>query len=81
MRLLSQMNDGQAWGLSVHSPIRGTRVLLLYVGYVSSGRVFSLIRSLPSPLSADERSVFVRMIHRYYAAVRLLADVHAGRVA
>src|SRR5260370_541532 len=25
MRLLSQMNDGQAWSLSVHSPIRGTR--------------------------------------------------------
>jgi hypothetical protein len=25
MRLLSQMNDGQAWGLSVHSPIRGAR--------------------------------------------------------
>ncbi len=53
----------------------------LYVGYVSSGRVFSLISSLPSSLSADVRSVFVRMIHRYYAAVRLLADVHAGRVA
>jgi hypothetical protein len=25
MRLLSRMNDGRAWGLSVHSPIRGTR--------------------------------------------------------
>jgi hypothetical protein len=40
-----------------------------------------LISSLPSSLSADEPSVFVRMIHRYYAAVRLLADVHAGRTA
>jgi hypothetical protein len=56
-------------------------MLPLYVGYVSSGRVFSLISSLPSSLSADVLSVFVRMIHRYYAAVRLLADVHAGRVA
>ena len=45
------------------------------------GKVFSLISSLPSSLSADEPSVFVRMIHRYYAAVRLLADVHAGRTA
>jgi hypothetical protein len=48
---------------------------------VPDGKVFSLISSLPSSLSADEPSVFVRMIHRYYAAVRLLADVHAGRVA
>src|SRR6266852_3763849 len=24
---------------------------------------------------------FVRMVHRYYAAVRLLGDVHAGRTA
>src|SRR5713101_3875307 len=81
MRLLSQMNNGQACCLSAHSPIRGTRAVPLYVGYVSSGRVFSLIRSLPSSLSADVLSVFVRMIHRYYAAVRLRADVHAGRVA
>ncbi len=44
-------------------------------------KVFSLISSLPSSLSADVLSVFVRMIHQYYAAVRLLADVHAGRVA
>jgi len=48
---------------------------------VPDGKVFSLISSLPSSLSADEPSVFVRMIHRYYAAVRLLADVHAGRMA
>src|SRR5260370_27494455 len=81
MRLLSQMNNGQACGLSAHSPTRGTRAVPLYVGYVSSGRVFSLIRSLPSSLSADVLSVFVRMIHRYYAAVRLLADAHAGRVS
>jgi hypothetical protein len=81
MRLLSQMNNGQARCLSAHSPIRGTRIVPLYVGYVSSGRVFSLISSLPSSLSADVLSVFVRMIHRYYDAVRLLADVHAGRVA
>src|SRR5881394_3985355 len=81
MRLLSQINNGQACCLSAHSPTPGTRVLPLYVGYVSSRRVFSVISSLPSSLSADEPSVFVRMIHRYYAAVRLLADVHAGRAA
>jgi hypothetical protein len=81
MRLLSQMNNGQACSLSAHSPARGTRAIPLYVGYVSSGRVFSLISSLPSSLSADVLSVFVRMIHQYYAAVRLLADVHASRVA
>ncbi len=81
MRLLSQMKNGQACCLSAHSPARGTRAIPLYVGYVSSGKVFSLISSLPSSLSADVLSVFVQMIHRYYAAVRLLADVHAGRVA
>src|ERR1700687_600382 len=81
MRLLSQMNNGQACCLSAHSPTRGTRALPLCVGYVSNGRVFSLISSLPSSLSADVLSVFVRMIHRYYAAVRLLGDVHAGRTA
>jgi hypothetical protein len=31
---------------------------------VQDGKVFSSISSLPSSLSADERSVFVRMIHR-----------------
>src|SRR5439155_11229003 len=64
MRLLSQMNNGQARCLSARSPTRGTRVVPLYVGYVSSRRVFSLISSLPSSLSADVLSVFVRMIHR-----------------
>src|ERR1039458_8967687 len=81
MRLLSQMNNGQAYSLSAHSSTRGTRADPLCVGYVPDGKVFSLISSLPSSLSADVLSVFVRMIHRYYAAVRLLADVHAGRVA
>jgi hypothetical protein len=74
------MNDGQAYSLSAHSPTRETRADPLCVGYVQGGKVFSSISSLPS-LSADEGSVFVRMIHRYYAAVRLLGDVHAGRVA
>src|SRR6266852_5464276 len=53
MRLLSQMNNGQACCLSAHSPTRGTRAVPLYVGYVSRGRVFSLISSLTSSLSAD----------------------------
>jgi len=64
MRLLSQMNNGQAWSLSAHLPTRGTRAIPLSVGYVSDGKVFSLISSLPSSLSADEPAVFVRMIHR-----------------
>ena len=64
MRLLSQMNDGQACCLSAHTPARGTRAIPLYVGYVSNGKVFSVISSLPSSLSADVLSVFVRMIHR-----------------
>jgi len=63
------MTSGQAYSFSVHSPTRGTRADPLCVGYVSDGRVFSSISSLPSPLSADDLSVFVRVIHRYYAAV------------
>jgi hypothetical protein len=81
MRLLSQMNNGQACCLSAHSPTPGTRAIPLYVGYVSGERVFSLISSLPSSLSANEISVFVRVIHRYYATVRLLGDIHASRAA
>src|SRR5215472_11346493 len=48
------MNSGQANGWSAHSPTRGTRAVPLGVGYVSNGKVFSLSRSLPSPLSADD---------------------------
>ena len=41
-----------------------------------------LLDPQPSLLTLRRRySVLVRMIHRYYAAVRLLADVHAGRAA
>src|SRR6516162_6518303 len=40
--------------LSAHSPTRGTRAIPLGVGYVSNGKVFSLSRSLPSSLSADD---------------------------
>ncbi len=63
------MNGGQAYNLSAHSPTRETRADPLCVGYVQDGKVFSSISSLPSSLSADKGSVFVRMIHRYYAAV------------
>ena len=41
-------------------------------------RMFSLISSLPSSLSADVLTVFVRMVHRYYAAVRLLGRRTCG---
>src|ERR1035437_6980383 len=58
------MNGGQAYSLSAHPPTRGTRTHPLRVGNVPDGKVFSLISSLPSSLSADEPSVFVRMIHR-----------------
>jgi len=40
-----------------------------------------LDRSPSLPTLRRRPSVFVRMVHRYYAAVRLLADVQAGRVA
>jgi hypothetical protein len=41
-----------------------------------------LLDQRPSLLTLRHRLLdFVRMIHRYYAAVRLLGDVHAGRTA
>src|SRR5258708_15050205 len=41
-----------------------------------------LLDQRPSLLSLRPRLLdFVRMIHRYYAAVRLLGYVHAGRTA
>src|SRR5713101_4571601 len=41
-----------------------------------------LLDQRPSLLTLHQRfPVLVRIIHRYYAAVRLLGDVHAGRVA
>jgi hypothetical protein len=39
---------------SAHSSTRGTRAVPLCVGYVSSERMFSLSRSLPSSLSAND---------------------------
>jgi hypothetical protein len=53
MRLLSRMNNGQAQGLAAHSSTSGTRAVPLSVGYVSGGKVFSLISGLPSALSVD----------------------------
>src|ERR1035438_2606380 len=78
---LSRINSGQAYGLSTPSPTRGTRAVPLCVGYVSDEKVFSLISSLPSSLSADESSVFVPMVSPYLPPMCLLADVHGGRVA
>jgi len=48
------MNSGQALRLSALSPTHGTRAVPRCVGYVSDERVFSLSRSLPSSLSADD---------------------------
>src|ERR1700680_3363780 len=48
------MSNGQANSLSAHSPTRGTRADPLCVGYVQDGKVFSLISSLPSSLSAND---------------------------
>ena len=42
--------------------------------------MFSLVRALPSPASAEEASLFVRLVHRYYGAVRLLRDVRVRLV-
>ena len=43
-----------AYRLSAHSPTRGTRADPLCVGNVPDGKVFSLISSLPSSLSAND---------------------------
>ena len=43
--------------------------------------MFSLARTLPSPASAEDKSSFVRLVHRYYGAVRLLQSVHVRRSA
>jgi hypothetical protein len=48
------MSNGQANSLSAHSPTCGTRADPLCVGYVQDGKVFSLISSLPSSLSAND---------------------------
>src|ERR1039457_4459642 len=54
----------------------------VFAGPKMNSRENSGCSQTPSLLPLRRRaSVFVRMIHRYYAAVRLLADVHAGRVA
>jgi len=52
------MKNGQAYGLSAHSPTRGTRAVPLCVGYVSNGKAFSLSHSLPSSLADDVQSLF-----------------------
>src|ERR1035438_7520545 len=80
MRLLSQMNNGQACCLSAPPPPVGHALSRSRSGTCRVESV--LLDQQPSLLTLRRRaSVFVRMIHRYYAAVRLLADVHAGRVA
>src|SRR4029077_6737054 len=48
------MNSGQALRLSAHSPTHGTRAVPRGFVYLSNERVFSLSRSLPSSLSADD---------------------------
>jgi hypothetical protein len=52
--------------------------LPLCVGSVLDSTEFSLVTGLPSTASAFRVStVLVRLLHRYYAHVRLLAGVHA----
>src|SRR4030081_3134208 len=49
---------------------------------VRAGLMSVLLDQRPSLLTVRRRSpAFVRMIHRYCSAVRLLEDVHAGRTA
>ena len=81
MRLLSRMNSGQTVALvrtlahpwDTRSPAR-CRVRVEWESV--------LLDPQPSLLTLRRRySVLVRMIHRYYAAVRLLGDVHVGRAA
>ena len=47
----------------------------LCVGLVLDCAMFSLARALPSPTSAEGLLLFVRQVHRYYGAVRLLRSV------
>src|SRR5450432_2600736 len=64
MRLLSQMNNGQACGLSAHSPIRGTRTDPALSRERARWKNV-LLDQQPSLLTLRRRfSVFVRMIHR-----------------
>ena len=63
MRLLSRMNNGQAYCLSAHCHLCDTRSPA-QCRERAEWQVFSLISSLPSSLSADVLAVFVRMIHR-----------------
>jgi|SRR5215470_12156970 len=80
MRLLSRMNSGQASRLSAHRPPVGHAQSRSVSGTYRMESV--LLDPQPSLLTLRRRySVLVRMIHRYYAAVRLLKDVHAGRAA
>jgi len=41
--------------------------------------MFSLVHALPSPTSAEDGLFIVRLVHRYYGAVRLLLNVHVRR--
>src|ERR1035438_5618716 len=76
------MTGGKANSLSAHSPTRGTCADPLCVGYVPGGKVFSLISSLPSSLSADDAPVFVRFIPAHCNRdVTPTTSKHGGRVA
>src|SRR5690242_9770283 len=41
--------------------------------------MFSLVHALPSPTPAEDGLFIVRLVHRYYGAVRLLLNVHVRR--
>src|SRR5262249_44008742 len=80
MRLLSRMNNGQAGlGRTLAHPwdTRSPARCRVRVEWESV-----LLDPQPSLLIPRRRDpVFVRMIPGYYAAVRVLGDVHAGRAA
>src|SRR5262249_40214147 len=42
-------------------------------------RCFSLVHALPSPTFRGRQALVVRLVHRYYGAVRLLLNVHVRR--
>ena len=75
------MSNGQALPRVRTLAIGGTRKSPTRCRERVRWKVFSLIRSLPSSLSADSFPSLVRAIPRQYVAVRLLGDVHAGRTA
>src|SRR5215510_5898264 len=65
--------------LAAHRAIRGTRELPHCVGNVSDRTMFLLGPRPSLPNLRGRQVLVVRLVHRYYGAVRLLLNVHVRR--